>query len=211
MKKEQNNEKSTTELHDKLNEMQYETLVKQENDNFFLFIPDLQLAVKNKSLEAAYEDLKKKREELLLNVVETGFEDYLPKPQTFTSKTNTFNQLKLFVYKVLIVIVILTVPAGIGGRIVMNKITSISQRLNPDSIIANVKNRILSKKNLVFLIAAGKQVVNNMESSLIDAPEEIKQRRLERVKHLVNALQPFSQELSRLTVPDENKKIEKSN
>ena len=46
-----------------------------------------------------------------------------------------------------------------------------------------------------------KKLIKDTENLLINAPENIKQKRLERLHKLVEALQPFVQELETLSIP----------
>ena len=172
-----------------LNSLSYSTLLKQKNEKFYLIIPELSLIATNNNLEDGYKDLHKQKQDLIQQVLDCEAEDEIILPRKSMKPHETFQQLKIFTYKLLIICTLFGVTFTISGAVIMNKMNN-----SGTSIVSILKQPI-------------KSIMLQIETSLLIAPEETKQKRLEKLHQLVEALRPYFHEFQTLS---ESKEVQKS-
>ena len=166
-----------------LNSLQYSILLKQKKDKFYLIIPELTLVVTCNNLEDGYKDLHKQKQELFARILDCESEDEITLPRKTKESHETFHQLKMFTYKLLIICALVGMTFSISGALLMNKISH-----SGTSIVSIFKQPI-------------KSIILQLETSLFKAPEDLQQKRLKNLNQFVEALQPYSRELQKLFKP----------
>ena len=175
--------KTREERLDYLNSLQYSTLLKQKKGNFYLIIPELCLIVTNNNLEDGYKDLYKQKQDLIERVIDCEAEDEIILPWKTVRPHETFYQLKVFTYKLLIICALVGMTFTISGALLVSKISH-----SGTTIVSIFKQPI-------------KSIIDQIETSLFKAPEDLKQKRLNNLHQFVEELQPYSQELQKLFKP----------
>lgn len=163
-----------------LNSLQYSTLLKQKKEKFYLIIPELFLFSENTNLEDGYKDLQKQKQELIIQILDSEAEDEIVLPRKIRKNQDTFQQLKIFTYKLLIICTLFGMTFTIGGALIINKMNS-----SGTSIVSILKQPL-------------KSILVQLESSLLLAPDETKRERLYKLHQLVEALRPYYNELKML-------------
>jgi len=166
-----------------LNSLQYSIVLRQKIEKFYLIIPELSLVTVSNKLEEAHDDLYKQKQNFFTKTLDCGAENEIILPRRTQEGREIFHKLKLFTYKLFIVCILGGLTFTISSALISNKIGEVSNILT----------------NSAFDIS--KKFIKDTEKLLINAPEDIKQKRLERLHKLVEALQPFVQELETLSIP----------
>ena len=169
-----------------LNSIQYNVSVKEKNNKFFLIIPELSIIAVGADLTKVYEDLNSQKQKYFTRLLASDSEEQIILPSSFENVKKTFNDLKIFIYKMLIILMVLTLTISFTGALLSNKIASVPERLS-DSATRITKNIILGTKK-----------------SIVDAPEQTQQERLEKIHEFVVALRPMVQELETIFTIDSN-------
>jgi len=180
--------KTREERLDYLNSLQYSILLKQKKENFYLIIPELCLIAENNNLEDGYKDLNKQKKHLIERVIDCEVEDEIILPRKTVRPHETFYQLKVFTYKLLIICTLVGFTFIISGALIVNKLSHSSP-----SIVSILKRPI-------------KSIMIQLETSLLNAPEELKQKRLNKLQQIIEALRPYIHEFQMLS---ENMKVQK--
>ena len=163
--------------------LQYSIVLRQDKDKFYLIIPELSLVAVSNKLEEAHDDLYEQKQNFFTKTLDCGAENEIILPRRTQEGREIFHKLKLFTYKLFIVCILGGLTFTISSALLSNKIGEAS-----DILTSSAFN--ISKK-----------LIKDTENLLINAPENIKQERLERLHKLVEALQPFVQELETLSIP----------
>jgi len=167
-----------------LNSLPYSVMLKQKADSFYAIIPELCLVGVSDNLEEAYEELGKQKQEIFTRLTDCEAEDQIVLPRKTEAKRDTFHQIKMFIYKLIIVCVICGFTLITSGALITNKIAGIS--------VADIlKMQIRS-------------VVSNAELSLVYATEDRKQERLKKLRLYIEELRPLIQEIQMLFTPQVN-------
>jgi len=173
--------KNKQEKLDYLNALQYSIILKKKGEKFSLIIPELSLVVLNENLDRAYSELFEEKQKLFSNILDSELEDEIQRPKRSMYYHDTLRQLKLFIYKLLIICTLGGLALTISGTVIVNKISRISVP------------QILSK--------GGATMLSGLDSKLSDATEEVKQGRIKKVQSFVESLLPYSQIFQTLFVP----------
>ena len=175
--------KARQEKFDYLNSLQYQVLLKKKKDKFYLIISELSLVVVSDNLEKAYNDLHERKQNYFTKYLDSEAEDEIRFPRRTQERRETFHGLKLFIYKLLIIFFLGGVTFTIVSTLISNKIGEVT-----DISFFNISKKFV-KETVIFIN---------------EAPEDIKQKRLERFRELVVGLKPLVQELETLfTIPDD--------
>ena len=166
---------------DYLKSLRYPILLRQKKDKFYLIIPELCLVAVSDNLEDAYKDLYGQKQNFIAKILDCEAEDEITLPRKTHEFHETFHQLKMFTYKLLIVCLLGGVTLTISGALISNK-------------IANISGVGIVKKVV-------KSIIIEAEKFATNTPENIKQERLEKVHQFVMALQPVAYELRTLFSP----------
>lgn len=170
--------KTKEEKAEYLNSLPYSVMLKQKKDRFYLIIPELSLVGVSDNLEEAYEELCDQKQKLLARLIDCEAEDEITLPRKTHAARDTFHQIKVFIYKLVIVCVIGGLALVTSGALIANKTTQISAA-------DMLKNQI---KSIIF----------EAERFIIYAPEDRKQERLKKIQRFVEELRPIAHELQTL-------------
>lgn len=183
-KKEMNNDEKLKYF----NALTYNIILKKGNKSYSLIIPEISLFVVNDNLQDATEDLFRRKEMFFKDMISSGCEDDIALPRHLARKNELLSQLKIFMCKLLIVGLIFIVSCAIGGRMIMNKVASISGM--------DVAKKVV--ENVVFQI-----------DRILDEPKEDQEQRIKKIKAIVNKLKPIIREINGDSVSDSPQKIYK--
>ena len=176
--------KTQQEKLDYLNALQYSIVLKKKGDNFSLIIPELSLVVLNENLDKAYSELHEQKQKLFMNMLECEAEDEIQTPKKGLYTQDTFHQLKLFVYKLLIICVLGGITLTVSGALLVNKVSNISF------------THILTEGGLSMF-----REFEKFEKRFFDVSEVVKQKRIKKFQGFVESLKPYTQELQPLFLP----------
>tara|TARA_Y100000294_G_C8285016_1_gene228358 strand:+ start:61 stop:450 length:390 start_codon:yes stop_codon:yes gene_type:complete len=112
--------------------MDYQVIVKKNNDEYIFFIKELSIIHKSKNLEQGYEEINKKIEEKLEN---------LKKYNLLSDETNKNKSLKKFFYKFLIIFLGLTFLISFSGIQILSKFNDVAVNLKNEFSL-DVKEKI---------------------------------------------------------------------
>ena len=112
--------------------MDYQVIVKKNNDEYIFFIKELSIIHKSKNLEQGYEEINKKIEEKLEN---------LKKYNLLSDETNKNKSLKKFFYKFLIIFLGLTFLISFSGIQILSKFNDVAINLKNEFSL-DVKEKI---------------------------------------------------------------------
>jgi hypothetical protein len=158
---------------DHLNSIQYNILLKQKNNKFCLVIPELSLISVEDNLEAAYRELCAKKTKLFNDVLEYGTEETINLPNKIQKRYEIFNQLKIFIYKLLLTCLL-------GGVLFMLG-------------IAEIKSNISSTVNMLAVDKIKTSIIQEL-NNFINVPEDAKQKKIKKLHDALNGLSPFINE-----------------
>ena len=167
-----------------LNSLPYSVMLKQKKDRFYLIIPELSLVGVSDNLEEAYEELCDQKQKLLARLIDCEAEDEITLPRKTHAARDTFHQIKVFIYKLVIVCVIGGLALVTSGALIANKTTQISAA-------DMLKNQI---KSIIF----------EAERFIIYAPEDRKQERLKKIQRYIDELRPVIHEIQILLTSQAN-------
>ena len=163
-----------------LNSLQYSTILKKKENQYYLFVPELSLLVTSNVLEDGYKEMNRQKEDYFKRILDCESEDEITLPRKTNEFNETFHQIKIFTYKLLIVCVLMSLAFTISGSLLVNKLSH-----SGTSIVSIFKQPI-------------KNIILQLETSLISAPEETRQKRLQKIRRLVEGLRPYSYEIQGL-------------
>ena len=170
-----------------LNDIKYPVTVNQRKDKFHLMIPELSLMVTSKNIDDGYKRLIEEKQSFFEDLIDSEVEDCLRLPKEGKEIRDISFEIKLFIYKLMVLLLIISIPMGLGGYIV---------KKNVNSVIRKISNNGVDAIN---------QLVYKIEKKITDVPESKKQARLERIKIIVDSLSPYSTEFHRLLIPPKEK------
>lgn len=153
------------------NSLQYDITLKRKKGKFHLIIPELPLLVAHENLEEAYKELCEQKQRLFSEMLDCDAEDEITIPRRTRNAREELHQLKIFVYKLLIICFLLGTTLVFGGRAIMDKVTSISAG------------------------DIAKSATKSVVSTFIDAPESAKEMRIKRLRQFLKDLHPVIEEL----------------
>ena len=169
-------EQSSEEKLKYFNSLPYSIILKKRDQKYSLTIPEISLIAVNNNLQDAYKDLSNKKEKFFKDMIASHCEDDIALPRNLSKKNELLWQLKIFVCKLLIVSVIFIVSCAFGGRMIMNKVVSISGMDMARTVV----------KNVAFQI-----------ERVLDAPEEKQEERIKKIRDLLNKLKPIINEIKK--------------
>ena len=108
-------------------------------------------------------------------------EDEIQPPKKSHDFQDTIRQLKLFVYKLLIICVLGGITLTVSGALLVNKMSQISV--------------------VQILTKGGSSLLSAVETKFSNASEELKQKRIKKFQGFVESLKPYTQELQPLFLP----------
>ena len=176
-----------------LNSLPYSVILKKKKDRFFLIITELSLVVECDNLEKAYQELSHQKQKLFTQLIDFEAEDEIEIPRKTHRNRDTFHQMKIFIFKLVILCVLLGITFVTSGALIANKINQVSDEISVTNIL---KNSILEWD---------------------DISEDKKQRRLKIIRRVLGELRPLVLELRKLfelPTPKEEgngKELEKQN
>lgn len=154
--------------------MNYQVIVKKYNDEYILYIKELSLIHKSKDLEKGYQEINKKKQEILKSI-----DDYdLPK-----SVNKKSNNIKNYIIKSSVIFLGLTFLISFSGMKLISKFEDVSLRLKND-LKLNIKEEIKSKVN------------NLKEKDEVDL--ERQERNVDLIKIIVKELKPYYKEIIKI-------------
>ncbi len=152
--------------------MNYQVIVKKYNDEYILYIKELSLIHKSKDLEKGYQEINKKKQEILKSI-----DDYdLPK-----SVDKKSNNIKNYIIKSSVIFLGLTFLISFSGIKILTKFNEVVVDLDKKISLNIVKEKIISEI-----------------SSLSEASEEKQSERMEKIKVIVKNLKPYYKELIKI-------------
>ena len=152
--------------------MNYQVIVKKYNDEYILYIKELSLIHKSKDLEKGYQEINKKKQEILKSI-----DDYdLPK-----SVDKKSNNIKNYIIKSSDIFLGLTFLISFSGIKILTKFNEVVADLDKKISLNIVKEKIISEI-----------------SSLSEASEEKQSERMEKIKVIVKNLKPYYKELIKI-------------
>jgi hypothetical protein len=183
-------EKTKEEKIEYLNSLSYSVILKQKNDRFYLIIPELSLIGVSDNLEEAYQELSNQKEKLLARLIDCEADDEIILPRNIHKTSDTFHQIKVFIYKLVIICVIGGFTIVTSAALLANKIAQISAV------------DILKRQARSFIVSGERYLNAAMGGS--------KQEKLEKVKLHVDELRPFVREIQTLFTSPVNDGEEKT-
>lgn len=184
MKKEMNDEDRLKYF----NSLQYNINLKKRDKKYYLSISEISLIVVNDSLQAGYEELANEKERFFKDMILSGCGEDIALPRSLSKRNELFSQLKIFICKLLILSFIFVVSCAFGGRLIMNKITSISGM--------DIARKVV--KNVVFQV-----------DEFVNTPEEKQKERIRKIKDFLNKLKPIIDEFKRESFPENSERPDK--
>ena len=152
--------------------MNYQVIVQKYNDEYILYIKELSLIHKSKDLEKGYQEINKKKQEILKSI-----DDYdLPK-----SVNKKSNNIKNYIIKSSVIFLGLTFLISFSGIKILTKFNEVVVDLDKKISLNIVKEKIISEI-----------------SSLSEASEEKQSERMEKIKVIVKNLKPYYKELIKI-------------
>ena len=152
--------------------MNYQVIVQKYNDEYILYIKELSLINKSKDLEKGYQEINKKKQEILKSI-----DDYdLPK-----SVDKKSNNIKNYIIKSSVIFLGLTFLISFSGIKILTKFNEVVADLDKKISLNIVKEKIISEI-----------------SSLSEASEEKQSERMEKIKVIVKNLKPYYKELIKI-------------
>ena len=152
--------------------MNYQVIVQKYNDEYILYIKELSLIHKSKDLEKGYQEINKKKQEILKSI-----DDYdLPK-----SVDKKSNNIKNYIIKSSVIFLGLTFLISFSGIKILTKFNEVVADLDKKISLNIVKEKIISEI-----------------SSLSEASEEKQSERMEKIKVIVKNLKPYYKELTKI-------------
>jgi hypothetical protein len=137
-------------------------------------IPELSLITVNSNLEAAYRELFEKKQTYFNDMLESEAEDEIVLPWERQKRQVVWSRFGNFLLKTLIVCLLLGSTLIFSGAVIVNKVASISG--------VDVAKKIAYT---VFWEA----------ENFANAPDDIKELKLERLRQFLNAARPFIREI----------------
>jgi len=156
------------------NGLKYNIILKKRDKKYYLSIPEISLIVVNHDLENAYKDLLNKKEKLFKDMILADCQNDIALPRNLSKKNELFGQLKIFICKLLILSFIFIASCAVGGRLIINKVASISGM--------DMARKIT--KNMSFQI-----------ERILDAPQEKQEERINKIKSFLSKLKPILSEI----------------
>ena len=152
--------------------MNYQVIVQKYNNEYILYIKELSLIHKSKDLEKGYQEINKKKQEILKSI-----DDYdLPK-----SVDKKSNNIKNYIIKSSVIFLGLTFLISFSGIKILTKFNEVVADLDKKISLKIVKEKIISEI-----------------SSLSEASEEKQSERMEKIKVIVKNLKPYYKELIKI-------------
>ena len=152
--------------------MNYQVIVQKYNNEYILYIKELSLIHKSKDLEKGYQEINKKKQEILKSI-----DDYdLPK-----SVDKKSNNIKNYIIKSSVIFLGLTFLISFSGIKILTKFNEVVADLDKKISLNIVKQKIISEI-----------------SSLSEASEEKQSERMEKIKVIVKNLKPYYKELIKI-------------
>ncbi len=108
------------------NSLPYDIVVKLIKGKFYLYIPEISLVAADEDLNQAYKDLYKRKQDFFNRILDCEAEDEIVLPRKVGQSKKTFYQLKMFIYKLLIICFLGGTTLVFSGVVIKNKIANIS-------------------------------------------------------------------------------------
>lgn len=167
-----------------LSKLEYSVLLKRKENKFYLIIPELSIVASSENLDMAYKDLDKQKQDYFEYILDSGAEDEVNLPCKFSRKQQIFCQLKLFTYKLLIVCFLLGSTFIFGAVAIRDKVANISGADLAQKVMKSAYEQIIQFNN---------------------APEEVKQIRIERLHKFLSTIKPMVDEFKSVFSTPDNK------
>ena len=163
------------------NALEYSVILKKKKGTYFLIISELALVSESPNLEEAYEELNLLKQSMIKSMINSNSDDELPLPNKVKNRISSQYQIKIFVYKLLIVCLLLAVTIAVSGTLIVNKVSTIS----PAAVI---KGKI---KGI---------------TQLFEVTEKEQQHRIKKLRQTIIVLEPYLNEIIPLFSPGDNSK-----
>ncbi len=163
--------------------LDYTIVIKQKKKKFYLIIPELCLISESSKLDNAFKNLIEKKQNFFVKTLECEAEDEIQLPRKNQSTKTTFQNLKLFIYKLLILCFFSGLTITVSGAFLSNKIGDVTSDL----------------PNLIIDIS--KQLFKKTGNIIINTPKELQDERIRKFQELIKGLDPFIQELQSFSTP----------
>ena len=156
-----------------LNSLAYDVLIKQRENKFYLYIPEISLVASGDDLSLAYKDLNEQKQAFFNNILDCGDIDEVMLPHKVRPHDQTAYQLRLFAYKTLIICFLLGVTFIFGGVVIRDKAAGISG--------VSITRKV------------AKEVYEEI-SQFGDADSDVKKVRLIKLRRFLEAIRPIVDE-----------------
>lgn len=153
-----------------LNSLPYDVLLRRKKGRFYLFIPELSLVGVGDSLTQAYNDLSEQKQKFFNKILSCEAEDEIALPRKIYKRNQMFEQLKLFISKLLIICFLL------GATLVFSAI-AIKHSTSGTYIAKKAINSVIVETERFFI-----------------APEYVKQKRMKKLRQFLEAIRPMVDE-----------------
>lgn len=153
-----------------LNSLKYDILLRQKKGLFYLIIPEIPLIASGKSLEEAYNDLNEQKQSLFNNILDNEDYEEIAFPRRKRKVQETLYQLKIFTYKLIIIIFLVGIVFAGTGIVIKSKVSKISG------------------SNITRMVSMS--IRQEMER-LAGAPESAKEERRMKIRRFFESLQPL--------------------
>ena len=132
--------KEMVEKFNKLESLHYNILIKKEEDEFKLCIPDLSIFVEDKDLNEAYKRLENEKNDYFKKMVLLGIEDEICLPRKLRGKNEIINHLKIFSIKLIMIILFFTLTLSIGTALLWDKVNYLNDKIT-EKVLWIIENR----------------------------------------------------------------------
>jgi hypothetical protein len=164
-----------------LESLQYDILLKKKGSTYFMIIPELAIVSKGEILDAVHEDIMRRKSDYFSDLMNCGMEEDIVYPEKIKQNTERAAQMKIFIYKLLVVCVLLFISVV--------------------SAVATVSNKIAALSGSALGGAAVRSILSELDA-ISKLPEDMKKDRIKRLREITTGVKPFADELKPLIYPD---------
>ena len=153
----------------------YEIIVSQNGEEFFLKIDELSIIARAKDLENALEKLKQNFSDSLLIYKESGHVENFPKPKKIVGRNKIIEDLKVFLIKFLIIGLIIFVISIFSATFITIKVKQLS---------------------FTDIIKSEVRKIHSNITQILPKDEEIKKKQIENFREFLQEIKPYLDELN---------------
>ena len=159
--------------------LQYLITLKTRNGRFYLLVPELSIVSVSENLSIAFDKIEEQKRALFCRLIDCDAEDEIPLPAKQRIREETRTQLVTFFAKLLFICLLGGVTLTVTGALVSYRVTHVINSLTSGAFVKD-------------LLRNTSQV---LDEKLVNAPEDIRYDRIQKIRQYVHAVQPLFLEL----------------